>query len=169
MIGGFIVTGDVPKKVVLRAIGPSLVEAGITGVMADPVLDLYDSTGSLIDQDDNWTSLSPEVVAAGLTPKDPAESLIEATLLPGSYTAVLRSANGSPGVALCEIYDLDPDNSDVSNISTRGPVGLKDQVLIGGFVIGGLDPTKVIVTSHWPFAHERRRGWRIAESNPRAA
>jgi hypothetical protein len=150
MIGGFIVTGDVPKKVVLRAIGPSLVEAGVAGVMADPVLDLYDSTGLLIDQDDNWTSLSPEAVAAGLTPKDPAESLIEATLLPGSYTAVLRSANGSPGVALCEIYDLDPDNSDISNISTRGPVGLKDQVLIGGFVIGGLDPTKVIVRAIGP-------------------
>ena len=150
MIGGFIVTGDVAKKVVLRAVGPSLVEAGITGVMADPVLDLYDSTGTLIEQDDNWTSLSPEVVAGGLTPSDPAEALIEATLPPGSYTAVLRGANGSSGVALCELYDLDSDNSDVSNISTRGPVGLEDQVLIGGFIIGGLDPTKVIVRAIGP-------------------
>jgi hypothetical protein len=150
MIGGFIVTGDVAKKVVLRAVGPSLVEAGITGVMADPVLDLYDSTGALIEQDDNWTSLSPEVVAGGLTPSDPAEALIEATLPPGSYTAVLRGANGSSGVALCELYDLDSDNSDVSNISTRGPVGLEDQVLIGGFIIGGLDPTKVIVRAIGP-------------------
>jgi hypothetical protein len=150
MIGGFIVTGNVAKKVVLRAIGPSLAEAGITGVMADPVLELYDSTGSLIDQNDNWSSLSPEVVAGGLTPKNPAESLIEATLPPGSYTAVLRGANGSSGVALCELYDLEPSNSHVSNISTRGPVGVGDQVLIGGFIIGGLDPTKVIVRAIGP-------------------
>ena len=150
MIGGFILTGDVAKKVVLRTVGPSLAEAGITDEMADPVLDLYDSAGSLIDQNDNWSSLSPEVVASGLTPKDPAESLIEATLPPGSYTAVLRGANGSSGVALCEIYDFEPSNSRVTNMSTRGPVGIGDQVLIGGFIIGGLDPTKIIVRAIGP-------------------
>jgi len=150
MIGGFIVQGSTGKRIVLRALGPSLADLGVKNTLADPILELYDSTGTLIKQNDNWGSLPPDVVASGLTPKDPAESLIAATLSPGSYTAVLRGANGCTGVALCELYDLDPTSSRISNISTRGVAGAGDSAMIGGFIIGGSEPTKVLVRAIGP-------------------
>jgi hypothetical protein len=150
MIGGFIVSGDTDKAIVLRAIAPSLVAAGVSGALADPSLELYDSTGALIGQNDNWTSLPPGAVPSGFEPADPRESLISVTLAPGVYTAVLRGVDGTTGVALCEVYDLAPDSSSVRNISTRGHVGTKDEVLIGGFIIGGEDPTQVMVRAIGP-------------------
>jgi len=151
LIGGFIVTGDIPKSVVLRAIGPSLADVGVTGVLADPSLELYDSTGALMEQNDNWVSPLPaNVVAGGLTPKDPAESLITATLPPGSYTAILRGVGGSSGVALFELYDLDPARSRISNLSTRGQAASGDQAMIGGFIIGGTQPTEILIRALGP-------------------
>jgi hypothetical protein len=150
LIGGFIVSGDTDKAVVLRASGPSLINAGVEGALADPLLELYDSSGTLIAQNDNWSSLPPESVPSGFEPADPKESLIAVTLPPGNYTAVLRGVNGATGVALCELYDLAPDSSSVSNISTRGLVGTGDDVLIGGFIIGGEESTQVIVRAIGP-------------------
>jgi hypothetical protein len=150
MIGGFIVSGDGDKTVVLRAIAPSLINAGVKGALVDPLLELYDSGGTLIAQNDDWSSLPPESVPSGFAPTDPKESLITATLAPGAYTAVLRGVDGTTGVALCELYDLAPDSSSVRNISTRGLVGTKDDVLIGGFIIGGEDSTQVMVRAIGP-------------------
>ena len=101
MIGGFIVSGDTDKTVVLRAIGPSLAKVGVKGARIDPLLELYDSGGSLIAQNDNWNSLPPFSAASGFEPGDVNEALITATLPPGIYTAVLRGTNGATGVALC--------------------------------------------------------------------
>jgi hypothetical protein len=151
LIGGFIVTGNVAKSVVLRALGPSLADFGVTGVLANPALQLYDSTGALMQQDDNWISPLPaNVVAAGLTPKYPAESLIAATLPPGSYTAVLQGTGGSTGVGLFELYDLDPAHSRVSNLSTRGQAGSENLAIIGGFIIGGTQPTEILLRALGP-------------------
>ena len=150
MIGGFIVTGDVSKKVALRAIGPSLADAGVSDVLADPVLQLYDSTGALIAQNDNCSSLPPNSIPANLKPVDGHESFISVTLPPGSYTSVLSGANGASGIGLFELYDLDPASSRISNISTRGEVGTGNNVMIGGFIIGGLDPTKVLLRAIGP-------------------
>ena len=150
MIGGFIISGDVGKDVVIRALGPSLADFGVRRVLADPVLELYDSTGDQIGQNDNWTSLPPGTVPAELQPSNAAESVIATTLPPGSYTAVLRGANNSSGNALCELYDLAPGNSDVRNISTRGLVGTGDDVMIGGLILGGSEPTKVLIRAIGP-------------------
>jgi hypothetical protein len=150
MIGGFIVSGEIEKTILLRGIGPSLTAAGVSGALDDPSLELYDSTGALIGQNDNWTSLPAGTVPSGFEPTDLRESLITATLAPGTYTAVLRGVNGTTGVALCELYDLAPDSSSVRNISTRGLVGTDDEVLIGGFIIGGEDPTQVMVRAIGP-------------------
>lgn len=150
MIGGFIVSGTSEETIVLRAIGPSLIDAGVTGALKDPLLELYDSTGALLAQNDNWTSLPAESVPSGFAPTNPKESLITATLAPGLYTAVLRGANGGTGVALCELYDLNSTSSNVRNISTRGQVGSGDNVLIGGFIIGGETPAQVIVRAIGP-------------------
>lgn len=150
MIGGFIITGDLPKQVVLRAIGPSLAEAGVTDALSDPVLELYDSAGTLVAQNDNVSSLAPDRIPTGLKPVDGHESLISATLAEGVYTAVLRGANGATGVGLIELYDLDPASSQIINISTRGQVNLGGDAMIGGFIIGGDEPTSVIVRAIGP-------------------
>ncbi len=149
-IGGFIITGDVAKPVALRGIGPSLAQAGLSDVLADPVLELYDSTGKLIAQNDNCSSLPGGVIPDGMQPSSGLESFITAILSPGSYTAVLRSATGGSGIGLIELYDLDPASSRVSNISTRSEVATGAEVMIGGFIIGGLDPTKVVVRAIGP-------------------
>lgn len=150
LIGGFIVTGDKSKNVVLRAIGPSLTAVGIQGALPDPELELYNAAGELIGSNDNWTSLSPDTIPDGLAPTNPNESFVAASLEPGAYTAVLRGINGTTGVGLFELYDIDAESSRVSNISTRGLVESGDGAMIAGFIIGGEDPTKVIVRAIGP-------------------
>lgn len=114
MIGGFIISDDQPTRVLLRAIGPSLEAQGIDGALQDPVLELHNGEGDLIVANDNWRTLQEaEILATGLPPTDDRESVILATLDPGSYTAVVRGQNDMTGVALVEIYNLDFDASDV--------------------------------------------------------
>ena len=150
MIGGFIITGDVAKRVALRAIGPSLADVGVINALADPTLALYDSSGALIAENDNCSSLPPGAIPFDLQPPDSRESFIAATLEPGSYTAVLQGADNGSGVALFELYDLASAHGRVSNISTRGAVGTGGDVMIGGFIIGGNDPTEVLVRAIGP-------------------
>ena len=151
MIGGFIISGAAGKPIVIRALGPSLAAAGVKKFLPDPALELYDSTGKLVQKNDNWTSLPRGTVPDGLQPTDPAESVIVATLPPGSYTAVLSGTGGCVGNALGELYDLDPNtDSHLVNISTRGQVGTDDDVMIGGFIIGGTGSSKVIVRAIAP-------------------
>ncbi|HEX8679035.1 MAG TPA: hypothetical protein VF683_03705, partial [Chthoniobacterales bacterium] len=105
MIGGFVVGGDQPGQVVVRALGPSLSAAGVTGALADPILELYNSAGSKIFTNDNWQSeQAQQIGATALAPTDGREAAIVATLPPGSYTAIVRGVNGSTGVALIEAY-----------------------------------------------------------------
>jgi pectin methylesterase-like acyl-CoA thioesterase len=140
-IGGFIVTGVAPKKVILRAIGPSLGAFGLDDVLADPVLELHDVDGALMAANDNWqddAESASELAAIGLTPADDSESALVVTLPPGSYTAIVRGNDETSGTALVEIYDGDlAADSQLANISTRGFVGTNDNVMIGGFIIGG--------------------------------
>ncbi len=148
IVGGFIVSGDKAKRVVLRALGPSLGQAGVNGVLADPVISLYDSKGVLMESNDNRLALGG--VVNPLLPSDPSESFLIAILPPDSYTAIVEGVNGTSGVALVEVYDLEPGSSRVVNISTRGDIVSAGDVMIGGFIIGGSDPTQVIVRALGP-------------------
>jgi hypothetical protein len=149
-IGGFIIKGTKPKKVAIRAIAPSLSQYGVPGSMADPVLELHDGGGAIVTSNDNWNSYRQVVLSSGLAPADEHESVIISTLAPGNYTAVLRGLRNTTGVALFELYDIDPRNSKVANISTRGNVGTGDNVMIGGFIVGGGQPTNVIIRALGP-------------------
>ena len=149
-IGGFIIKGTKPKKIAIRAIAPSLSQYGVTGSMADPVLELHDGSGAIVTSNDNWNSYRQVVISSGLAPIDEHESVIITTLGPGNYTAVLRGLRNTTGVALFELYDIDPMNSKVANISTRGNVGVGDNVMIGGFIVGGAQPTNVIIRALGP-------------------
>ena len=153
MIGGFIITGDTPKKVVVRALGPSLVQSGISGALSDPFLELHDATGAVIAGNDNWKETQQsEIEQTGIAPTDQRESAIVRTLNPGAYTAVTHSADGGSGVGLVEVYDLSGDSSSqLANISTRGAVTSANDVMIGGFIVGGTSgETRVLVRAIAP-------------------
>lgn len=140
LIGGFIVNGNAPKKVLVRAIGPSLTVNGtpVDGRLADPVLELHDKDKQ-IASNDNWKdSQQADIEATNLAPKDDLDSAILMTLDPGAYTAIVRGKNDGTGIGLVEVYDLDqPDGTNVlANISTRGFVDTGDNVMIGGFIAG---------------------------------
>ena len=109
MIGGFILGGTDPSQVIVRALGPSLASAGVSDPLSDPVLELYDANGSLIFMNDNWRSeQESQIIGSTLPPADDREAAIVATLPPGAYSAVVRGANDSTGVALFEVYALGP-------------------------------------------------------------
>ncbi len=148
LIGGFIITGSAPKKVLLRAIGPSL---PLSGTLADPTLELH-SVNALIASNNNWRSdQAAEIIATGIPPKNDKESAIVATLDPGAYTAIVQGSAGGSGIALVELYDLDQgSDSTFANISTRGLVGTEDNVLIGGVIILGGESGRILTRALGP-------------------
>ncbi len=151
MIGGFIVQGDTPKTLVLRAIGPSLANAGVNGALSDPVLDVRDATGALLVSNDSWNGAQAASLAAlGLAPTDSREPAVVLTLPAGAYSAVVHGNGSGRGVALFELYNLEHTQGSVVNISTRGRVETGDKIMIGGFIIGGGTATKVIVRAIGP-------------------
>jgi hypothetical protein len=153
LIGGFIVRGIGPKKMIVRGMGPSLSANGVPGVLQDPTLELHDSTGAIILSNDNWQDTQAvEIQATGIAPGDPHESAIVATLDPGSYTAVMRGVNNTTGVGLVEAYDLDaqPGASELVNISTRGRVETGDNVIIGGYIVGAPEAAKLVARGIGP-------------------
>jgi hypothetical protein len=157
LIGGFIIEGNAPKKVVIRALGPSLTQFGVPNAMADPVLDLNEGN-VLLSSNDNWRDnpgQANQIIATQLQPSDDREAAILAYLNPGPYTALVRGKNNSTGNALVEVYDLgtailaDTSNSRLANIATRGTVLGGDSVMIGGFIIRRSD-TRMVVRAIGP-------------------
>jgi arylsulfate sulfotransferase len=153
LIGGFIISGTDPKTVVLRALGPSLSGFGVSGVLADPVLSVYNSSNALIATNDNWQS-DPNhfiVESNGLTPPSLLESATALSLAPGAYTVIVTGKNPTPGIGLVEVYDVKPlSNSTLGNMSTRGFVGTLDNVLISGFTVGDVGSSTVVVRALGP-------------------
>jgi hypothetical protein len=151
LIGGFIITGVEPKQVLLRAIGPSLGVSGVTGVLADPFLELHRPNGTVVTNDNWMDTQKQEIIDTSIPPTNDLESAIVATLDPGPYTAIVSGKNGSTGIGLVEVYDLDQAaNSQLANISTRGFVNSGDNVMIGGFIVGGQSSTTVLVRGIGP-------------------
>jgi hypothetical protein len=161
VIGGFIVQGALTKSVMVRAIGPDLSQHGIPNVLPNPLLELYDRTGALIASNNDWATTilggiitanqADEIQASGLAPGDGLDSAIIANLPPGAYTAIVSGVNGMTGVGLTEVYDLSDDSGSVlANMSTRGFVQTGDDVLIGGLILQGTQPKKIMVRAIGP-------------------
>jgi N-acetylneuraminic acid mutarotase len=153
MIGGLIITGSGQKRVIVRAIGPSLVNQGITNPLQNPTLELHDHTGAVIASNDNWMDApnKQEIIDSGLAPSNNLESAILMSLSPGNYTGILRGVNNGTGIALVEGYDLDPTaGSKLGNMSTRALVQTGDNVMIGGVIITGSGQKNVIVRAIGP-------------------
>ena len=149
LIGGFIVTGTQPKKIIVRALGPLL---PVSENLADPTLQLHDSSGAMIASNDNWRDTQEAgLKATTIPPINDYDSAIVKSLKPGAYTAVLAGKGVTTGVALVEIYDLDLTvDSKLANISTRGFVGQNDNVLIGGTIVLGTGSTTVLFRAIGP-------------------
>ena len=139
-IAGFIVTGTAAKQVVIRGLGPSLGQPpfNVPNVLADPTLDLHNSTSSIATNDDWQSASNSNQIPVNLRPSDSRESAILITLQPGGYTAILSGKSGTIGVGLVEVYDISSGAfAQLTNVSTRGFVGTGDNVMIGGTIVGG--------------------------------
>ena len=153
LIGGFIITGNAPKKVIIRGTGPSL-SAFFNDALADPALQLFQGSTSLQSNNDWKSDQQAEIEATGIPPANDAESAIVRTLPPGAYTAVLTGNGGAEGIGVVEVYDLDQAaDSKLTNIATRGFVETDNGVMIGGLIVGpssGVGGTKVVVRALGP-------------------
>lgn len=150
LIAGFIISGTQPKKVIIRAIGPSL---PFGGILADPVLELHDASGQLLEMNDDWGA-SPnkqQIVNSTIPPSHAKESAIVATLPPAAYTAIVSGVGNTTGLAVVEVYDLDTSvDAKLANISTRAAVQTGNNVLIGGFIVLGQQPQNIIIRALGP-------------------
>ena len=141
-IAGFIITGNVPKHVVVRALGPSLTSFGFpsSALLADPVVEIHGPGNFGIITNNNWKDTQQaQIQADGLAPTNDLESAIDATLPPGNYSAVVRGNAGTAqaGIAVVEVYDIDTSvASKLANLSTRAQVGTGSNVVIAGFILG---------------------------------
>jgi FtsP/CotA-like multicopper oxidase with cupredoxin domain len=167
LIGGFIITGNASKKVLLRGLGPSLAGQGVANVLADPTLDLRNSAGTSLLKNDNWKDTQrSQIESTALQPGYDLESVIVATLDPGAYTVLLTGANARAGVGLIEIYDTDPpgSSSELANISARGEVQTQDNVMIGGLILGGsANSTRIVVLGLGPSLADAGLGTTLAD------
>ena len=156
VIGGFIIQGSQPATVILRGIGNSLPALGISNALQDPVIELHSASGAILATSDDWIddSWATSIASYHLDPSNSRESAILATLNPGSYTVIVRSFDNGDGnltgTALVELYDLHTTGGRAGNISTRGQVQSGDQILIGGFIVGGPQSKTVVVRAIGP-------------------
>ena len=154
-IGGFIITGTVPKHVLLRAIGPTLVQSGVSNALPDPVMELHGPGAFATITNDNWRddpAQEAAIIATGIAPANNLESAIDATLNPGAYTAIVRSTNNNTGVGLVEVYDLSQGvAAKLGNISTRAFVSTGNDIVIAGFILGShSDNDRIVVRGIGP-------------------
>ena len=150
LVSGFIITGSDSEEVVLRGLGPSLSMRNVAAAetLLDPAIELFNSSGALIASNDGWVSgpQASEIIGLGLAPGEPSEAALLAKLPPGGYTAILRDAQGGSGVGIVELYATSPSApANPVNISTRGLVGTGDDLMIGGFIIGGMDASRLVI------------------------
>ncbi len=158
LIIGFVIAGSDSKRVLLRAVGPTLAAFGVAGALADPQLKLYSSAGALIAANDNWagTETSEAATAVGAFTLAPGarDAAVVMTLQPGAYTLVV-APNGGEGVAMAEVYDADPattavGKSAITNLSTRGQVDVDGSALIVGFTVHGTSTRRVMIRGVGP-------------------
>ena len=150
LIGGIIITGTEPKKLIVRAIGPSL---GIAGALADPRLEMFDGDGNSFAVSDNWQDAPnrQEIIDSTVPPSNDLESAFLGTLAAGNYTAVVTGVNNGTGIGVVEAYDLDRGaDSKFANIATRGLVQSDNDVMIGGLIIVGEQSQRLIIRAIGP-------------------
>ncbi|HEX2101848.1 MAG TPA: hypothetical protein VHF69_14340, partial [Candidatus Synoicihabitans sp.] len=159
LVSGFYIDGTAPKKILVRGVGPTLAQFGLSGVVADPQLKVYDSAGQEIASNDNWSAQAnaAEVAQASATAgafalgNGSADAALVTTLAPGAYSAIISGVNSTTGIAIVEVYDLQPGNgSRLANLSSRTFVGTGAQVSIAGFYVAGTQPKTYLIRGIGP-------------------
>ncbi len=152
LIAGFIITGSQPKKVIVRALGPTLSTLGVSGAVTDPIITVVNSSNVVVASNDDWKNTqAAEISGSGFAPPNDLESAIIVTLPPGSYSAVVSGKNGGTGIGLVDLYELDASPSIFQNLSTRGFVGAgNNDALIGGLMIGSGEQPLIVVRAIGP-------------------
>ncbi len=157
LIAGFIMRGTDAKRIAVRGLGPSLTALGVSNALANPTIELHDSTGATIATNDDWGTAAnkQDLSDVGLAPSSALESAILTTVPSNTngavYTVVLRGVNSTTGIGVVEVYDLDSGpGSTLLNVSTRGDVSADPNVLIGGFTLGGTESKKILVRAIGP-------------------
>lgn len=149
LIAGFVIKGNSPKQVLIRAIGPSMAKASVPNLLYDPTLMLYNGQ-TVVASNDNWQdSQAAAIQATRKAPPDPQEAAILTTLQPGAYTAIVRGVKDTTGNALVEVYEIDGPDNRLINVSTRGRTENGDNVMIAGFVIAN-NPKRVLIRALGP-------------------
>ena len=162
LIEGFIVQGPAgsTKKIIVRAIGPSLAPFGIADALANPTLEIHDATGATIATNDDWQTTqvgglitgdqSAEISASQLAPSNDLESAIIANLAPGSYTAVVRGLGNTTGTGVVDAYDISAASpARLANIATRGLIQPGDKLMIAGFIVQN-GPVRAVIRAIGP-------------------
>ena len=156
LIVGFAISGTENKTLLIRGVGPTLTQYGVSGVLADPQLKLFNSAGVQIGQNDDWggdAALSAAFTRTGAfaLPTTSKDAALLTPLTGGSYTAYITAAAGT-GVALLEAYDADAGTpaSRVAGISARAMVGQGDNILIVGFAISGTENKTLLIRGVGP-------------------
>jgi len=151
LIAGFIISGSQPKKVIVRALGPTLGTLGVSGALTDPTITVVNSSNVVVASNDDWRNTQEaQIAASGFAPPNDLESAIIVTLPPGSYSAVVSGKNGGTGTGLVDLYELDATTSVFQDLSTRGFVGTGDNALIGGLIIGNGEQPVIVVRAIGP-------------------
>ncbi len=152
MIAGFIIQGSSPKKVLIRARGPSLAAApfNVPGTLSDPFLTLYSGATPIDTNDDFAQHANAAQIPADWIPANAKEAAIATTLSPGAYTAIVNGVGATSGVAIVEVFEIDQPGTPLINIATRGPVYTGDNVMIAGLIIQGDAPKTVLITARGP-------------------
>lgn len=152
-IAGFVISGTGTKRMLVRAIGPTLSGFGVTGALGDPALALV-SGSTTVASNDNWLAADATTmssVGAFTLNAGTKDAALVSTLVPGSYTAPLTAVDGGSGVALLEVYDASTSSTAIlANASTRAFVGTGDAVLIPGFVISGTGSLRLLIRAVGP-------------------
>jgi hypothetical protein len=162
LIEGFIVQGPAgsTKKMMVRAIGPSLLSFGIGDALANPTLEIHDASGATVATNDNWRTTqqgglitgdqSAEISGSGVAPGNDLESAIIANLAPGNYTAVVRGLGNTVGTGVVDAYDLSAASpAKLANIATRGLIQPGDKLMIAGFIVQN-GPVKAVIRAIGP-------------------
>ncbi|PTY08432.1 hypothetical protein DB347_02290 [Opitutaceae bacterium EW11] len=151
-IAGFVIGGNTPKRILIRAAGPGLAQFTVPNFLTNPVLQLFDKDGVKIGENDDWSLATKESTPAVYWwySENSRDSALLVTLAPGAYTAKVSGAYDTVGVALVEVFDVDSDAPRLVNISTRSLVRAGSEVQIAGFVIAGDAPKRVLIRAAGP-------------------
>lgn len=159
LIAGFIISGPQAKQVLIRGNGPSLAPFNVGVYLTDPTLTLFDVAGQKVGESDDWAQNNPDLIEATAArvgafawTRGSKDAALVITLPPGAYTAHLGGKNGAQGIGLVELYEADvaPTAAKLINISSRAYVKSGGEIMIGGFIIGGQAPKRVLIRAWGP-------------------